>query len=482
MFNKRNIIIYCIVLIFSCIVFISFLNMHYATDTYNIIDRGYKEYAIKYSLNDGRPVMCLISLLAEFLKLPIAIYITSLTFLAIFVSCVSIMLLKTIIEKNKKTKNIFEEIVLTIICWTTIFNFMFLENMQFAECFVMSMSILLFIIAANELVNKNSFVKSMLIAILGILFYQATIGVLPILTFVFSIVRNEENRIKFKNIILSAIICIIVLAINLIIVKEVGKIFGLSQTRFGNLDQLPFRILYVIGNIPHIIFTTANIFPKGVFAFFLFFVIIFSYLEGNRKVAENVLVTVIITIGATFAINIFTLSAFGTARTMMGIGMLVGNIFILIYTHTEVLQSKMKYFFSAICIIYFSIIVVNYISIMDKHTKVEKLTIDECYQIDKYMMHYEKKTNNRLKYIAIYNDAKPTYYYEKTKNFSALCIRPLSVEWGDNGAINFWCNTELIAIQPNEDIYIKYFKDKNWDKLSEEQFIFIQDTMHYCIY
>ena len=116
--NKRNLIIYTIILLFSVIIFINFLNMHYATDTYNIIDRGYKEYAIKYSLNDGRPVMCLISLFAEYANIPINVYIISLTMLAIITSCISVLLLINIIERKKTPKNIFEKIVIIIICYT----------------------------------------------------------------------------------------------------------------------------------------------------------------------------------------------------------------------------------------------------------------------------------------------------------------------------------------------------------------------------
>ena len=44
--NKMNIIIFIIILIITCIIFIPFLIGHYATDTYNIYNLGYKEFAI----------------------------------------------------------------------------------------------------------------------------------------------------------------------------------------------------------------------------------------------------------------------------------------------------------------------------------------------------------------------------------------------------------------------------------------------------
>ena len=49
--NRENMILFIILLIVMLIVFKEFVFMHYATDTYNIFARGYKEYAILYSLN-----------------------------------------------------------------------------------------------------------------------------------------------------------------------------------------------------------------------------------------------------------------------------------------------------------------------------------------------------------------------------------------------------------------------------------------------
>ena len=51
--NKKNIIIFIIIFITTLIIFIPFLQKHYATDSYSISSIGYKEYAVKNSLNDG---------------------------------------------------------------------------------------------------------------------------------------------------------------------------------------------------------------------------------------------------------------------------------------------------------------------------------------------------------------------------------------------------------------------------------------------
>ena len=89
------------------------------------------------------------------------------------------MVLNKIIKKYKEPKNIFQEIIVIIISYITVFNFMYLENMYFVECIVMAASVLLFIISADILVEKNNkyFIKSTILTILGIMFYQGTIGI-----------------------------------------------------------------------------------------------------------------------------------------------------------------------------------------------------------------------------------------------------------------------------------------------------------------
>ena len=66
--HKKDIIIIIIMFLFTLLIFYNFVIGHYATDTYNIINRGIKEYAITYSLNDGRPINCIALLIADLLR------------------------------------------------------------------------------------------------------------------------------------------------------------------------------------------------------------------------------------------------------------------------------------------------------------------------------------------------------------------------------------------------------------------------------
>ena len=102
--NKTNILEFVIILAITLIIFIPFLTGHYATYTYNITNIGYKNYAINWSLNDGRIIMAIIGLIADKINISIEAYVFVTLFSALIISCISVCVLKKVIEKYKDTK------------------------------------------------------------------------------------------------------------------------------------------------------------------------------------------------------------------------------------------------------------------------------------------------------------------------------------------------------------------------------------------
>lgn len=487
--NKKDLLIFIIIFFITCLVFVEFIIGHFSTDTYNIINRGYKEYAIKYSLNDGRPIMSIISLCANFLNMPINVYISLLTVLAIVVSCFSVILLKNIVAQYKKPNKLNQEIVLTLICYITIFNFMFLENMQFAECFVMSVSILIWIIASKVLVSKekNYIIKTFILMIIGICFYQATISFFVVLVILLTLLSDNKNHtIKnlLLNTLLSGLFCIIAVAFNLAQIKIVDYFTGMSQTRMGSINNIIYMVPAIFKSIPSILVNTCSIFPKYLFLIYLFLIVVVYNLDKkNFKLNLDVFTIIVSSILLSFAMNIFTAASFGSARMLYPIGTLVGIIFIIVFLKTNNFKEGFLKPILIILLVTYSIItIVNYIYIIHSQKIIENLNKEECEIINEYMIEYENNTGNKLRKIAICYDINPTYYYEEIKNKSSLCIRPLSVEWSDDGSINYFTNRSLEEINMPKEIYLKYFKNKDWEELSEEQFVFIDDIVYYCIY
>ena len=105
--------------------------------------------------------------IAQKLNMPIMVYVIILTAIALIVSNISVIKLKNITVKYIEEKNKKTEYIILAIAYIIIFNFAYLENLQFAECAIMSVSILLNIIAAQQIVEKkkNYILKSIIISI-----------------------------------------------------------------------------------------------------------------------------------------------------------------------------------------------------------------------------------------------------------------------------------------------------------------------------
>ena len=499
--NKRNLITFIIILIITCIIYAPLLMGHYATDTYNIINKGYEKYAITYSLNDGRPIMCLITLIAQKLNMPIMLYVILLTGIALIISSISVVKLKNIILKYTEKIDKKTEYIILAISYIIIFNFAYLENLQFAECAIMSVSILMSIIAAQTIVekNKNYILKSLILSIISVIFYQGTINWLFTITFVLSLFKEKNINIQvIRNLVLSGIFGGIGCVVDLIQVKITGQIFNLSQTRMGSFENIPGNFRYILKNMYEVLSNTYNLFPKNMIYIYLVILLIYSLVfmvkdcEKNNQL--NILAIIFICIATVFAPNLITLAAFGTGRTAYSIGAMIGLIILYIYCNlkrTEKVQLK-EIIFYIVALSYIIISLGNSMLIMYEHKKVNIQDKQECELIGKWIKEYEETQNVEVKNIVFIYNSNSKYYYENVINHSALCYKAVAPEWSRIGAINYYNNRKFNDIL-NEinnyseyidkiNYYKNYFFDKSWDKLDREQLVFEGETLYYCLY
>ena len=171
--TKKELLIYFIVVASAIIIFKNYIIGHYAVDTYAIANLGYKEYAIKIFLKAGRPFSCIL-LIADLINLPIKVLVIFSTIMAIFISALSVMKLREIILKNKNVADKYNELIVIAISFCTVFNFMYIENLYFAEASIMATAVYLSIVAANQLLNleKHNMIKSLMILLIAIFSYS----------------------------------------------------------------------------------------------------------------------------------------------------------------------------------------------------------------------------------------------------------------------------------------------------------------------
>lgn len=481
--NKKQLIIFVITFIVTCIIFIPFLIGHYATDSYNIANIGYEEYAIKWSLKDGRIFMCLICLIAGKLNISIEVFIFITLFIALIISNITVSFLIKVIKKYKKPQNIIQEIILIVISYITVFNFMYLEDMYFAESIVMSIALLLFTISADILVEKNKkyIVKSLIFNIIGIMCYQGTIGMFFAFVTLFTILKNK-NKIKqiIIDIIKSGILALIAILINMITVKIVGNIINIEQTRIGQFSDIFNNIKVIISTLPTILQETCNLFPKNmliIFIILLTFVII-TYTYKNREknnIIYKYLAIIFMLIASGCIVYVLTLSSFYTGRLRNSIGALIGVLFIFLYVETNIFEKKEKLnIVTYLLLITFTIInIFNYENIMLQHKKVNNLEKVQVKEIEEYINEYEENTGIQV--------TKITKIPQKTryeKNENDITRNALRTNWAADGVINFYIKRDLETVNLTKEQAIYYFE--NYD--SEREYQCIDDTLYINVY
>lgn len=168
-------------------------------------------------------------------------------FLGILFAVASVFVLKSTICKLLNLTKI-QELIVWIISYTIIFNFIMVELMYFTESCIIVASILFYLLAARFFINKK-YIPSLIFLLIGVFCYQGTLGFFAVCSFLFSICKNgkitKKTLIDLLKIILLAIITAI---INLAFIKLISVICNLQQNKdFG------FSLEFILSNIKYML-------------------------------------------------------------------------------------------------------------------------------------------------------------------------------------------------------------------------------------
>lgn len=490
--TKKDLILFIIMFVFTCMVFKNLIVGHYSTDGYNIIDIGYKNYATKFSFNDGRIIMGFIMLLADTMNINYLTFVTVTLVLTISFSVIAIIIIKNIILRYVTLNTKFDKIIVIIISYVIIFNFMYLENLYFIESIVMSISIILQIIAADIIVCKknNSFLKSFILIFFSMICYQGTISLFPTITFVFSMLKNKDNNKVVINDLLETIIIIIINGIvHIILLKTVSTLLNNELNRINyNFSSIILNILNISYVIPYILIYTSNLIPAGLFLI-LIVIIYCLFIFGNKKLNNNkniedyikIALILIVAVFTSFIPNIISLTALFAGRIKFAIGAVIGIIYIYIYANTDIMKTKSIYknLFVIILLSYFIFNIINYIYIIKSHKEVNKIEKEESLQILEYVQNYERINNikiNKVSKIEMKDEIQKAYY----NNIKIKCnctLSALRCKWSTIGTFKYYAKLNLTEVEYNNEIYMNYKKI-----LEKTGYLCIEDTLYICYY
>ncbi len=494
--NKNDIMLFIVLCCFSCIIFNGYLKEHYSADTFMILNKGYENYAIGNSLLDGRIFMYIIGILAYKSDFSIVLYAIILELLAIIVTCINVIILKNIVIKYKKISKTWQNIFLIIVCYYTLFNYTYIDNMYFVECFVMSLSMLFYLLAAKEFTVKDriNYFKIISFVFLGLISYQGTISAFFIFTFVFSML-NEKKVADILKDLARALLCFIIAFIpDYLCIRITEKIFNIVQIRESNIHQMFFSIRFLISNFLGILIKTSNLFPKYLYIIFVIsigIIVTIKIVKQNNKEynKQNQIILFeqffIIIAGIIFAFipSIYSLTAFNSARIRFSLGAIVGLLFIHLITKTDILELKVKFdkILIGIFILYGIINSINYLYLINLNNWTNELDKKSVKEIENYIERYENDSSINVKNIAIVivpKNIEKAYYKQMNCNNTGVAVSAVRTNWAAQGIINYYTKKNLqkkeCALEEIKTYAEKVDEDKGY--------LCIGDTLYISVY
>lgn len=460
--NKKDIIIFFILNIFSSFILFNFLKGHYATDTYNIMNVGYKDYAINWWLKDGRIVTYLIGIFFDATKLDIMYLVRASLIVSIIVSSIIIIIIKRVICKYSQNNGYLFEILAIIIGYCTIYNFMYIENLYFVECGVMSISILCYLLAAKVQVesNKYNLIKSTMLTILGVICYQGTIGFYIIMCILFALISNKDKvQNVLKHFVQALFITLIAIGLNILFVKLVCSVLGLTQSRMGSILNAFNNIKWICITLKDILIYNCGLFPPYLFLAILTVVaitiIFFLVKNKQKKDIIKIIALILMGIACSSLTYVMSLTSFYTGRLRFVHGALIGILYIFIYASYDFKKNKIINRILIIILLgYFILNISNYILIIKEHQLVNQLEKIDVEEIESYIRKYENESNITVDKIAvntIVGNLDKTYYKDiKIKNVTTYSAT--TCDWSVIGAIKFYTKRDLQESTVGEEI------------------------------
>ena len=496
--NKENAIKYLIIQLITLFICQNFLQMHYSSDTYVLFDLGYMEYPSKYFLLDGRIISTLVCYLGGILNLPIPTYIVGMDFIGIIFIGISIYLINQIIEGILKPQNKLFKILLTASSFVLILNQFTLEYLLFPESAVMCLGVLLNVVAIKIMAqsSKHKYLKIFFTLLLAALCYQGLVNMFPVMAVMIYTIKNivDERPFKVKEkefiIEMFKLAAIVVLVLILCVqVVEIGKkALNSRQDRMMHLkdfEAVMFRAETVAEYMDELWNKCLYMFPENTNTIIL---IAASVLLLMLRPKPGTIFNYIIQLFVCFVICILPMFLFNTGpcgRTNVPLMMVWGATLVILLAQSTVVNkpktTKILYGFVILSFIINTIFLMQNIT---EHIAANRVDENMGRTIKYALEKYEKETGIRVTRFSYTYDANPQQYAVGIKPIGSLTERKFACSWSVTQAMRFYCerNFKLVGVKIERGSEHEKIVRKDYKEFSEEQLIFIDNTLLLVIY
>lgn len=472
---KENKIILLVIIIVTCLMYNNFLTGYWSMDTDKIIKLGYVGYAINYSFYDGRILMGIICVMANIIHMDLKIFYIILLSISILISSITVLKLYNIINKYKNAK-IKQKVILIVLVFCYIFNFMTINNMEYIECAVMAISIFLYTLAAENIAIKKEPKKVFLYIFLAGICYQGTINMLFLTTILFMLLeyKKEEKTFNKKNLycIMWAIFAIIGNVILKLLIDSIIRNSIQAERLSINILE---NITIMFQKIGYLLVKSLDLFPKYIYLIFNIgsLIIIYIYCVKNKKIFVwyNVFFLFLMSIVSSMVLLIiYNGIEITNGRIFESIGASFSVMWIYAYVKTDIFNSKGLIKFMSVTIILVFLLINCYTIIKTTMMFKEVNEKDEelSKKIEQKIIVYEEQTGEEIKYVKIKYGMILSNDIE-----SKLCLRSmiLSARFNEN----------TIKLYTNIDLEREDFSETDMEKVKDEPIICSENTVYVLI-
>lgn len=487
--NKEFLYLFLGILAFSCIICSGFLQPHYSSDTFVLMNEGYFDYVKNHFLVDGRLISSIVCLLGGVLNLPYTVYIVTMDLIGIIILSVSVVLIFTTILKLVPTNKIWYKTIILVSTYTFVFSQFGLEYLLYPESSVMCLSLLLVICAAKRTIakKKHHYLETLLFLILATFCYQGVLTVFPVLFFLFYIIKQLKEKGKwkehFKEIILEGLkyfaILIVAILINTLFVQIIVNVFEKDVSKIsilvGNKDRWieKFNIILQLWN-----YSNNMLIPHFNTIIVVISLILLLLTRDSKEIIIKYIILNLLTLLTCFNFVLFTYVGFCERVVLpitqtLGMSMIILSCVLIQKDNIINLNIKKAIFsFILICFIFNSFMAVRNIGQHIEANRIDEIMGNLIYS---KLEEYEKNTGIRVTKVAYYGDSNLTRYEKGIKHMNSLTERKILPPWCINEAINYYCNRKLDRVP-----MLNVIQDKNFKVNREDEHHFRENQVQFC--
>jgi len=500
-FPKEDQIVLLIIVMFSMIFCNAFLQMHYASDTYVLMDLGYENYPSKYFLVEGRVVSSLVCYTAGFLNLKYDTYIVAMDFIGIILISISIFILYKNLIKMLIADTILNRILILASTFVLLLNQFILEYLLFPESAVMCLSLLLGVIAATKVISddKYKYIKIAILAFFTIYCYQTTATIFFILSILLIFINQFYNKKTFKetikvlikNVIILFLILLIIMISNIAMIKLIGfqKVSDriLEPSNFS--EEFKIRVDSSIKELKFFWNQSRNLLPTNFNSLILISTLMIMVLSSKVKklfwqYAFIILVIVLATVSIVFLTN-----TGACVRLHIHVALFWGiSLIYLIIIKNDIYSEKIKNLIIGIILFSFMFNGIMLIRNTTEHVAASKIDNSIGNIVLNLLEEYERESGYKVtKFSYIYDGYNNPVSLSAPgiRDLGSLTERKFACGWCVESAMEFFCKREFEAAVISEE-YINVYEDwiaemrnTNCNVFSEKQVLFIEDNFFF---